>query len=300
MQIKNIPLAKIDPTAYPNVRQLKNPRYADILASIRRNGLEQPIVVAPHPDKARAAMGFYGVIAGFTRYDACRELKHAEIPCHVKEGADSFDTFAENNDRSDLHPAEVCAQIMRWIGEGFEQKKIAERTGLTSSSVSNYVRVGSSPIFGAWCDSVFGGRPAPGFKDVLLLLGRFGKSGDLADYKKGLPPEERKKAIEEKMLAVYGTAQLKAAERAKEREDSGGKGKRGKGDKGGGSRTSVQPGSVLGQLMRDAEKVIKAIETGDKETAGELGSKDVPWLRGIADACAFAIKKTKKAPLILG
>src|SRR5579862_9921692 len=56
-------------------------RIEELMDSIRRVGLLQPIIVRPVP-------GFFEVVAGHRRLEACRRLRWKQIPAIVKDLSD--------------------------------------------------------------------------------------------------------------------------------------------------------------------------------------------------------------------
>jgi len=70
------------------IRNTKPPENAEVIteltASIAERGLLQPIMVVRNP-----ADGCYDIIAGNTRYDACKALGWKTIPTIVREPSDA-------------------------------------------------------------------------------------------------------------------------------------------------------------------------------------------------------------------
>jgi ParB family chromosome partitioning protein len=85
-----------------------------LASSIRRLGLLNPITV-------RAEDEYFVILAGHTRFEACKSLAFTKIPCAVLLD-DSVDTtevsLAENLFRSDLSVVEVASAIKTSLDEG--------------------------------------------------------------------------------------------------------------------------------------------------------------------------------------
>ncbi len=86
-------------------------RLDELMASIDKVGLLQPIVVRPVDDG-------YEVIAGNRRFEACRRLGWIKVPCHVVELDDkeSFEiSLIENVQRNMLNPIEEAKAFKSYV-----------------------------------------------------------------------------------------------------------------------------------------------------------------------------------------
>lgn len=117
------------------VKHPKNPRHtaaadAEMVASIRENGLIQPIVVAPHPDKPAT----YIVIAGHRRLDGCKKAKRTTVPAIIREdlateGQQIEAMIIENGHRVDLTPIEEAEGYAQLELLGYKATAIAAAVG---------------------------------------------------------------------------------------------------------------------------------------------------------------------------
>jgi ParB family transcriptional regulator, chromosome partitioning protein len=110
----------------------------DLAASIRANGIIQPIVV-------RRAEDGYEIIAGERRWRASQRAGLLKVPVIVRDIPDDrllMAALIENIQREDLNPIEE-AHAYRRLGDDFQltQEQIAEAVGKDRSSVANYVRL---------------------------------------------------------------------------------------------------------------------------------------------------------------
>lgn len=278
-----VPLSKIDRDAIPNIRKRHDAAsFKRLSDDIEENGLKNPIELVPHPDKKKAAAGEYAVAAGYTRHTIVTKLGWESVPATIEPDADpveaSFMAFRENANREDLVPAEICAFIGKCDGLHIAQRDIAARTKLTTTSVSNYLRVFRAPMFQAWESLVYGNKAAPTFRDMLDILSQFSEKNAPK-----LSEEERAK----KMVAAFDRMTAVREAQAKRKNDDGdGKKKKGKA---GGARVSVRAGFEVGDQIKHAKNALKAVEAGEK--FGELGPKDAGWLQGVLTALQWAIKK---------
>lgn len=100
---------------------------AQLAASIKQNGLLNPILVRVHPDDADQ----FEIIAGERRYRACKKAKKKLVPCRIVECEDA--DFAEmqaseNLDRKDLNPIEEAQAWQNLLDvTGLTQAKLAAR-----------------------------------------------------------------------------------------------------------------------------------------------------------------------------
>ena len=79
--------------------------------SIRRHGLLQPIVVRPKED-------YFEVVAGCTRYLACKSLNWRKIPCHIVHlnEMQTFEvTLIENIQRKSITPLEEANAFKQYV-----------------------------------------------------------------------------------------------------------------------------------------------------------------------------------------
>jgi ParB family chromosome partitioning protein len=111
----------------------------ELEASIRAQGLLQPIVVTPH----RRA-GHFLILAGHRRAAAARNIPLDNVPCLVREDAGEIaDHIAlmlvENMQRSNLGAVEKARAMQRLVDAGQNQVQIARRLGLTPATVNNYL-----------------------------------------------------------------------------------------------------------------------------------------------------------------
>jgi ParB family chromosome partitioning protein len=121
---------------------------AGLAASIRHQGVLQPVVVRPRPE------GGYELIAGERRWRAAREAGVPTLPALVRD-ADDRDTLllglVENVAREDLSPVEE-ARAYAVLTDEFDLTlgEIAERVGRSKPSVSNRLRLLELPEEVLW------------------------------------------------------------------------------------------------------------------------------------------------------
>jgi ParB family chromosome partitioning protein len=138
--MRNITIARIRPNPFQPRRTFDTQELAELEASLRANGLLNPVTVRP----AKAGGG-YELIAGERRVRAAARIGWTEIPAVVKEIDDrSLLTLAlvENLQRADLNPMEE-AEGYRQLMRDFEltQSQLAEAVGKERSTVANMLRL---------------------------------------------------------------------------------------------------------------------------------------------------------------
>jgi ParB family chromosome partitioning protein len=111
----------------------------ELAASIRAQGLMQPILVRPiGPDR-------YEIIAGERRFRAARIAGLESVPVLVKEVPDQAAAamaLIENIQREDLNPLEEAHGIQRLLDDfSFTHEQAAESVGRSRSAVSNLLRL---------------------------------------------------------------------------------------------------------------------------------------------------------------
>ncbi|VVD59329.1 ParB/RepB/Spo0J family partition protein [Pandoraea cepalis] len=111
----------------------------ELAASIRAQGLMQPILVRPVDGEK------YEIIAGERRFRAARIAGLAEVPVLVRDVPDEAAAamaLIENIQREDLNPLEEAQGIQRLLGEfNYTHEQAAESLGRSRSAVSNLLRL---------------------------------------------------------------------------------------------------------------------------------------------------------------
>lgn len=116
----------------------RSERLEELTASIRANGIIQPLIV-------RRVGGGYQIVAGERRWRAAKQAGLTEVPVVVQEIADPKMleiALVENIQREDLNPIETAWAYDRLGRElGLTQEQIGERTGKDRSSITNMIRL---------------------------------------------------------------------------------------------------------------------------------------------------------------
>jgi len=112
---------------------------AELAASIKAQGVMQPVVVRPRPQ------GGYELVAGERRWLAAEMAGLSTIPAVIRDVTDeqaSAMALVENIQREDLNPLEE-AQAMQRLKEEFDltQQQVADALGKSRVAVTNLLRL---------------------------------------------------------------------------------------------------------------------------------------------------------------
>jgi ParB family transcriptional regulator, chromosome partitioning protein len=134
-----LPLSKMQPGKYQPRTRMDEGALQELAASIRAQGLMQPILVRP------VAAERYEIVAGERRYRAARMAGLDEVPVLVKDVPDEAAAamaLIENIQREDLNPLEEAQGIQRLLDDfKFTHEQAAESLGRSRSAVSNLLRL---------------------------------------------------------------------------------------------------------------------------------------------------------------
>lgn len=138
--MRNIPLGQIRANPFQPRKEFRPEQLADLEASLKQNGLLQPITVRP----ASTGAG-YELIAGERRYRAATRLGWTEIPALIKPVTDRDAlslALVENLQRADLDPIEEAEGYQRLQQEfSATQQQVADAVGKDRSTVANALRL---------------------------------------------------------------------------------------------------------------------------------------------------------------
>lgn len=139
-----VPVARIVANPLQPRREFTPGQLAELEASIRENGLLQPLVVRPATSHAQRGAE-WELVAGERRWRAVRRLGWTEVPVVVREMDDRTMlvlAIVENVQRADLSPLEEAEGYRRLIDDfGYTQKEVADGVGRDRSTVANLLRL---------------------------------------------------------------------------------------------------------------------------------------------------------------
>jgi ParB family chromosome partitioning protein len=139
-----LPLSLMQTGAFqPRHEILKQP-LEELAASIKANGVIQPIVVRPLP-AGTLGDARYEIVAGERRWQAAKLAGLADIPAIVRELSDGQAVavaLIENIQREELTPAEEARALKRLIEEfSLTHADVAQGVGRSRAAVSNLIRL---------------------------------------------------------------------------------------------------------------------------------------------------------------
>lgn len=144
VQARVLPVATIAPNPYQPRREFREEELADLTASLRENGLLQPIVVRPAPDGTSAGIR-WELVAGERRWRASMRLGWKEIPAVIRDVDDRtllVLALVENLQRAQLSALEEAEGYQRLAEEfSLSQQQVADVVGKDRSTVANALRL---------------------------------------------------------------------------------------------------------------------------------------------------------------
>jgi ParB family chromosome partitioning protein len=137
-RVQSVALTQVVPSPLQPRTTFSAEHLAELVASIRANGIIQPLIV-------RRVNGLLELIAGERRWRAAGQAGLKEVPVIVRDATDlevlEF-ALVENLQREDLNPIEE-AQAYKRLAEEFKlrQEEIAAKVGKSRAAVANTMRL---------------------------------------------------------------------------------------------------------------------------------------------------------------
>jgi ParB family chromosome partitioning protein len=177
-EVRTLPVGQLLPNRKQPRRDFDDAALGELAASIRSQGVVQPIVVTP------AGSGAYTIVAGERRWRAAQLAGLDEVPVVVRNVADDREllelALVENLQRTDLNPVEEALAYQALQEEfGLSQEEVAQRVGKARTTVTNSLRLLNLPQ--PVLDLLRSGRLSAGQARPLLALGRAAEQVTLAE-----------------------------------------------------------------------------------------------------------------------
>lgn len=138
--VQSLPIDQLKPNRLQPRTRFDEEAIEDLTASIRAQGVVQPLLVTPGRD------GTFTIIAGERRWRASRRAGLESVPVVVREVADDREllelALVENLQRSDLNALEEAEAYLALQEKfGLSQEDIAGRVGKARTTVTNALRL---------------------------------------------------------------------------------------------------------------------------------------------------------------
>ncbi|HEY4596069.1 MAG TPA: ParB/RepB/Spo0J family partition protein [Thermoanaerobaculia bacterium] len=137
--VRTLPVASLHPNRFQPRTYFDEAAIEDLVASVRAQGIIQPLVVTPEGEG-------YAIIAGERRWRAARKAGLDAVPVVIRQVTDDREllelALVENLQRSDLNPieeAEAYAALQEKFG--LSQEEVATRVGKARTTVTNALRL---------------------------------------------------------------------------------------------------------------------------------------------------------------
>jgi len=134
-----LPIARIRPGRYQPRTKMDQQALAELAASIRSQGLMQPVLVRP------VDRDLYELVAGERRWRAAQMAGLEEVPALIREVPDDAAlamSLIENIQRENLNPMEEAAGVQRLVEEfKMTHEQAADAVGRSRSATTNLLRL---------------------------------------------------------------------------------------------------------------------------------------------------------------
>jgi ParB family chromosome partitioning protein len=142
-ELQTLNASELQPGKYQPRTRMDPGSLEELAASIKTQGVMQPILVRPIGSLFDAKR--YEIIAGERRWRAAQIAGLSSVPCLVREIPDEAAlamSLIENIQREDLNPLEEAAGIQRLIDEfGMTHQQAADAVGRSRPAASNLLRL---------------------------------------------------------------------------------------------------------------------------------------------------------------
>jgi ParB family chromosome partitioning protein len=136
-------IEELSPNRFQSRKDFSNREHKQLVTSIKKNGIIQPIVV-------RRNDSGYEIIAGERRWRAAQEAGLKEVPIIIREAPDSEAaelSLIENVQREGLNPLEEADAYQILINKfGLSQEELSARVGKDRSTIANTIRLLKLPL----------------------------------------------------------------------------------------------------------------------------------------------------------
>ncbi len=143
--LRRVAISRLIPNPLQPRRYFDDAALRDLAASIRENGILQPLIVRP----TRHDPDSFEIVAGERRWRAAQRAQLHEAPVIVRDFTDAEAlavALIENIQRDELSPLEEAQAYARLAGDFSKtQEQVAEAVGKSRSHVANMIRLLALP-----------------------------------------------------------------------------------------------------------------------------------------------------------
>ena len=143
--IRTLAIERLQPGPFQPRTSFHPDSLAELIDSIRSQGILQPLLARPHPDRPNQ----FQIIAGERRWRAAQQAGLHEVPVLIRELTDMdamSASLVENLQRQDLNPIEEGEGFRRLVEEfGLTQEQLGAAVGKSRSHVANAMRLLNLP-----------------------------------------------------------------------------------------------------------------------------------------------------------
>lgn len=136
--VREIDIDLIDPNPEQPRTRFVPEKLSELTASIKTNGVVQPIVLRPHGDR-------YQIVAGERRWRAAQQAELRKIPVVVRDIPDDKlleIALVENIQRQELNPIEEAKAYRKLIDTiGLTQEELSQRVGRERTLIATTMRL---------------------------------------------------------------------------------------------------------------------------------------------------------------
>ena len=167
-----VKLSAIAPNPQQPRRHFSEQQMEELVASVKSQGILQPILVRPLTRSDDGSQNTYEIVAGERRWRAAQKAGMSLVPVVVREMTDQdvlIVALMENLQREDLTPMEEALGLQQLKDEfGLSQEDLAGRLGKSRSAIANTLRLLALPE--AARADLMDGRLSAGHARALLVV----------------------------------------------------------------------------------------------------------------------------------
>lgn len=167
-----VKLSALAPNPQQPRRHFPEQQMEELTASVKAQGILQPILVRPLTKSKDGAQNTYEIVAGERRWRAAQKAGLTMVPVVVREMNDQevlIVALMENLQREDLTPMEEALGLQQLKDEfGLSQEDLAGRLGKSRSAIANTLRLLALPE--AARADLMEGRISAGHARALLVV----------------------------------------------------------------------------------------------------------------------------------